>query len=226
VPGFTLLLQVIPFAVGAAISPAVLTVQILVLSGGKGSLARGWALALGRMAALLAVSVWGVALLTQLPDFGTGEPSQAESVILAIAGGVLLVLAVVESRRPPRAPSAPSFSGRLVDANVVVQFLFGAVWMVVNASTLALYIPGLHVITSSSAAFPMQVTAFVVLFVAASAAALLPTLAVTLYGDRAQPVLADIHAWVEHRAHTITIVVCAVFGLALLGYGLVVLFSL
>lgn len=224
--GSGLLLQVIPLAVGAAISPAVLTVEILVLASGPGAVARGWGLALGRMAGLLAVSLGGASLLARLPDFGTGEPSLPLGVTALIAGVVLIVVGLVEWRRPSSGGHHDRLAGRLQHLNPAVLLAFGAGWLFVNVSTLALYLPALHIITNSAADLALQVIAFVILYLFASAVVLVPVVAVTLFGDRARALLAKVHTWVGAHAHTITLVVCLAFGVVLVGWGTVTVIAL
>ena len=217
--GLKLLLQVLPLALGAAMSPTVLTVQILVLSSGPGGLRRGWGLAAGRMAALLAFSVASLFLLVQLPDFSTGKPSWVEAGLFLVAGLLLLALTYWEWRRRNR-PEKPSKLGeKLSDANPVYLFLFGAGWMLVNASTLALYIPALHIITSSDTSDVAKIVVFAVLFVITSAVVLVPVLVLTFYGEKGKALLLRVHHWVDSHSHDIAIVVSGVFGVALIGAG-------
>jgi len=100
-----LLVQVLPLALGAAVSPTVLTVQIVLMADGSPGLARAWGLAIGRTTALAVLCVGGVGLLNLLPDVNTGGPSLAEGLISLGAGLALGVMALIQWRRP-RAPSA------------------------------------------------------------------------------------------------------------------------
>ena len=215
-----LLLHVLPFALGAAMSPTVLTAEILILSGGEGALKRGWALAIGRMSALFVVGFFGLQLLALLPDFSTGQPSLFEAVLFVLAGLVLLVIAYLEWRRRHDPPKPSKVMNDLVDARPIYILLFGIGWMFVNMSTLALYVPALHVITSSPTNDVAKILVFIVLFVVTSAVVLVPVLAVTFYGDRAEAVLARVHEWVNRHSHLVVIVVSGGFGIALIGIGL------
>lgn len=220
-------LQVLPLALGAALSPAVFTVQMLVLSSGPGALRRAWALALGRMVALAAVSVGGVSLLAHLPDFRTGQPSWPEAAIVAVAGVVLLAVAWREARAHQAASDRASrWSRGFADLPPAALFAFGAGWMLVNVSTLALYLPALHLITSSAAAVGVQALALAELFVLTSAVVLVPVLAVTLGGDRVRPWLDRVHDWVQRESRHITVWVCALLGIGLLGWAAFVVVAL
>jgi hypothetical protein len=207
----SLFVQVLPLAIGAAISPTFLAMQVVVLtSGAPGALARGWALAAGSMSMLLLISFGGLSLLSQLPDFQTGQPSLIQAVILAVGGVALLVAAWVIRRRP--VTHKDSMLTRVVDADPPVLFLIGAARLAVNATTLALYIPALHVITNSTVSLVVKALAFLTLFVITEVAVLGPVLAVTVMGERATPLLTRVHEAIERRSRVLTLATCLAFG--------------
>lgn len=211
-----LFLQVLPLSLAAAISPTFFALQMAVLtSPAPGSLRRGWALALGSMSMLLVLSFGGLSLLAQLPDVAKGAPSLPEAVILAVAGLALLVVAARERNRPPTRHAG--LLTRIVDSSPPVIFGIGALRLLTNATTLALYIPALHVITQSTVDFAGKAVAFLVLFVVTELAVLGPVVAVTLLGERAKPFLTRLRDGLEAHSKELTVALCAVFGLALLG---------
>jgi len=210
--------QLLPLAVGAALSPTLLVMQLVILTGDARALTRAWALAAGRMASLLAITIGGASLLARLPDFDTGlTASPAAGVILVVAGAVLLALAVRAVRRPA-SPDPSDSSGRaqrLIDAPPASLFVLGAAWMLINASTLALYIPGLHVVSRSDVSWPARLSGIAVLYLAAAAAALGPPLALSVFGETIRPRLERVQAWMERNGRTIGLVVSVVFGVAM-----------
>jgi Sap, sulfolipid-1-addressing protein len=211
----SLFLQVLPLAIGAAISPTFLAMQMVVLtSGAPGALARGWALAAGSMSMLLLISFGGLSLLAQLPDFQTGQPSPAQAAILALGGIALLVAALVIRRRP--VTHKDSMLKRVVDASPPVLFIISAVRLAINATTLALYIPALHVITNSTVSPAGKASAFLMLFVITELAVVAPVVAVTVLGERAKPFLGRVHEAIERRSRVLTLATCAGFGVVLL----------
>jgi hypothetical protein len=216
-----LFLQVLPLAIGAAMSPTFLAMQVLVLtSGAPGVLRRGWSLAAGSMTMLLLISFGGLSLLSALPDFQTGQPSYEQAAILIVAGLALLAVAAVIRRRPSHPDAALE---RVVDAGPPVLFAVGALRLAINATTLALYIPALHMITQSSVDIAAKAVVFAMLFAITEIAVVGPVLAVTIMGDRAKPVLTRIHLAIEQRSRTLTLVTCAGFGAVLIAVGIRVL---
>lgn len=211
----SLFLQVLPLALGAAMSPTFLAMQVVVLtSPAPGALRRGWALAVGSMFMLLLISFGGVSLLNSIPVLHTDGPTWTQAVILALAGVALLVVGRGVQRRPRE--HEDSILVKLVDAKPPFIFAAGAARLAVNASTLALYIPALHVITSSTVDVVVKGLAFLMLFLITELAVLGPVVAVSIAGERAKPVLSHIHDRMEHYSKPVTVVTCVGFGVVLL----------
>lgn len=218
-----LLLQVFPLAVGAAISPTVLTVQILLLSTGSAGLGKAWGLAIGRTAALVVISVGGVGLLSRLPDVNTGRPSMSEGLTAIVAGAVLAVLGLREWRVPRTDKHHSRIAARLERIRPLPLSVVGFGWELVSVSTLALFIPALHLVSNAAASDVVKIVAIVELITISSLAWLAPPVAVTLYGDRGKAYLARVHDWVIANEHRITLTVTGLFSLVLLGWGTVVI---
>ena len=215
----SLFLQVLPLALGAAFSPTFLAMQVVVLtSPAPGAVRRGWALAAGSMVALLLVSFGGLSLLASLPDFQTGQPSYPQAIIFTLAGAALLVVALVLSRRRPQRRHSKLMSS-VGDARPPLLFAIGALRLLVNATTLALYIPALHAITHSTVDVAAKALVFLMLFAITEIAVVGPVLAVTLLGDRAKPALTGIHEAIDKHSRALTIWTCVGFGVVLVGVG-------
>lgn len=214
-----LLLQVLPLAIGAAFSPTVLTVQILLMADGRSGLARAWGLAVGRTAALVVLCVGGVGLLSLLPDFNTGSPSLAEGVICLIAGAVLALAAFKEWRRPAAPDHHDRIAARLSHVHPLVLVPVGFAWQFVSVSTLAMFIPALHLVTSANAPDIVKLAALVELVAVTSLMWIGPPLYVSQFGDRARANLNAVHDWFGAHGHQITIMIEGVFSVALLILG-------
>lgn len=229
-PAVVLLLQVIPLGLGVAIIPTVVAAQLVLLVAGRQGYRRGWALALGRMAGLLLMSVVGLFWLTSLPSIGSGLPTVWEAVIFTVAGLALLTVAAVETWRGSRSASGSTGSGpgarpsrfrELMSRSggwMVFVLSFG--WLIFTVQVYALYVPALHLITNSPAWWGWRIICFLVLFLAASSTVLLPVGLIALKGDAVIPLLDRAHAWVVGHTRQITVVVAAVFGVVLLVAGL------
>jgi hypothetical protein len=218
-----LLASVLPLAVGAAISPTLLALQLLVLTGPTRPLARAWALTAGAALVLAGVSVLGVTVLNHLHPGRHDHPSLRDAVVMFLAAGLLVVLAVRSLiRRPtPAEQQKTRTAGRLETAPTVWFVGVGALGMVVNFSTLVLFVPALHEITRSAVDGAGRAVAFAMLFVITLLPVLLPVATVSLLGRRAEPALVAMRSFVTRHARQIGIVIEVVFAayLAVRGVG-------
>ena len=128
-----LVVAVLPLALGAAVSPTLLALQLLVLSGGGHRLARAWALAAGSALVLAAFSVLCLTALARVRP-SHGHRSMTDAAVL-IGSGVLLGVLALRSRlrRPTAGEQHTSRSAaRLAGAPTAWFVGVGALGMVVN----------------------------------------------------------------------------------------------
>ncbi len=213
----SLLLSVLPLALGAALSPVLLTVEILILSGKTKPKARSWLFVLGAIAVLLGFTFLAVTVMSNFGDAGTGKPS-TESIVIMIIAAVLLFALGGQALRPGRTASekhASRVSGRFAAAKLPFFFGAGAVTMLVNLSTLVLYIPAIHLIMRSNASSSAKLSAGVMLFLITVAPFLLPVTAVTLFGHRSDAFLAKLNSFVTAHSRQINAGICLGFGVLL-----------
>jgi len=218
-----LLVSVVPLAIGAAISPTLLALQLLVLTGSTRPVARAWALAGGAALVLAAFSLLGITVLNHLHPAKHGHHSLRGAVIMFVAAGLLALLAVRSlAKRPTSAEQNKTrTAGRLENAPTYWFVGVGALGMVVNFSTLILFLPALHEITRSSAGTADRVVAFAVLYLITLLPVLAPVGLVTVLGRRADPLLDATHGFVTRHARQIGITIEIVFAayLAVRGVG-------
>lgn len=219
--GAGLLLQVLPLALGAAISPTLIIIQAMLLTGPNHPLRRSWAFAIGRLVSMAIITLGGASLLALLPDFNTGalKASPYAAAIFAAGGIVLLIVSWRHYKKGPD-PDHKGLAYRMVDLPTAVLGLVSAAWVFINASTLAMYLPALHIITRSDAGEAIKALSLMMLFLITTAAAWVPPLLVTVRGETMEPRLARVQHWLESHGHMISIVITAVFGALLLGLGI------
>ena len=217
-----LLASVLPLAIGAAISPTLLALQLLVLTGKTKPLARAWALVAGSALVLGAFSILGLTVLNHLhPDHHHG--SVRDAVLMFVAAALLAALAVRSLvHRPTSGEQQTSrTAGRLSTAATPWFVGAGAIGMVVNFSTLVLFLAALHEITRSSVSLVGRGMAFALLFVITLLPVLVPVVLVMALGQRAQPPLEEVRRLVTRHARQIGIVIEVVFAVYLVvkGFG-------
>ena len=111
-------------------------------------------------------------------------------------------------------------AGRLDTAPTYWFVGAGAIGMVVNFSTLVLFLPALHEISRTSAGLLDRSVAFAVLFVITLFPVLVPVVLVTALGRRAEPALEATHGFVNRHARQIGIVIELIFATYLVVRGL------
>lgn len=216
-----LLVAVLPLALGAAISPTLLALQLLVLSGPIHRLARAWSLALGAALVLGAFSLLCVTALQHVRPHH-GHRSVTDAAVYLGAGLLLGALAVRSRIRRPTAgeTQASTMGDRLATAPTPWFIGVGVLGMIVNFSTLLLVLPAVHEITRSSASTTDQVAVFLVLYVIVLLPVLVPVVLATIVGSGADRVLDSTHRWVGRNARTIGTVIEAVFAVYLIAKGI------
>ena len=218
----SLLVAVLPLALGAAVSPTLLALQLLVLSGPTHRMARAWSLVLGSALVLGVFSLLCVTALQRIRPHHSGHKSATDAAVL-IGSGVLLGLLALRSRirRPTPGEQQPSrITARLGTASTGWFVGVGALGMVVNFSTLLLVVPAVHEIPHSTAPAADQIVVFAVLYVIVLLPVLAPVLLVTVMGSGSDRILDATHQWVNRNARTIATVIEVVFAVYLVVKGI------
>jgi threonine/homoserine/homoserine lactone efflux protein len=206
---------VLPLALGAAITPTIVGVQVVTLSAPRSPLKRAWLLAAGCAVVLIVESAVALALAG-----GTGwsDGSSTPGAIVKLVAAALLVVLGVRTLRRRGKREAPA--KRADEPRLGRSFALGAGLMATNFSSLILYFPAMHEIGSSDAGATAQIVAFVLVFAITMLPAVGPPLVVGLLGERARPPLERLNrAFTEHRDQ-IGAAVCFVFAALLTAFAL------
>jgi hypothetical protein len=217
----SLLAIVVPLALGAAISPTLFALEVLILSGRRHPVARAWALAGGAAAILIAFSVLGLTLLRNLHS-GHHNHSPADASIELAAGVLLVSLAArtLYSSKTAAESHNDRAKGRLADTPSILFVGVGALGMLVNFSSLLLFLPALHEISRSSVSPADKATAWLVLVVITLLPVLIPVTLVVILGHRASPLLDRLNAFVANHSRQITITIEVLFAVVLIWKGI------
>jgi Sap, sulfolipid-1-addressing protein len=207
-----------PLAVGAALSPTILGVIVLVLSGPHGR-ARAAVFLVGNV---LVVSVLGTVLLVlcrHAAQSGSKGQVSAASAAVDVALGIILLLLAMRAvlhhggdRTRHPSPHPEPRLGRYA--------AYGVAMMLVNISTLALFIPAVKDIAVARVGVADEVLTLAGLVVAVTVTAWGPLLLSLVAPATADRVLAAISGFVGRHGSAIAATVLAVFGAYLLIKGL------
>ena len=214
----TLILSIIPLALGAAISPLLFGIEILALTSGTRVRMRAWFVVLGAAAVLLVFCVAGLLVGHALPHH---HPHRTlDGAIDLEAAGLLGLLAVRTLAGTKGSAAKPTILDRLKDASTATFVVAGAVGMVTNLSTLVLFIPAFRMITKSDVGPIGELAAFAVLLGITLLPVIAPALSVTLLGDRANPALARMNRFMTNHSTQITVGIELLFAVLLLARGI------
>jgi threonine/homoserine/homoserine lactone efflux protein len=206
-----LLSEIVPLALGAAISPVIFLLQLTTLTGPR-PIARGSALTAGAATALIVVSTIGV--LVGDTGFSTSDTLQAA---INIAFGALLAAVGLRAwLRPPR-PKPAKADGRAPSARS--SFLAGVGGMASNVTTFALYIPALALIAGSGLPLRQQgIAALIILLITLMVAWVPLVLAMSVPGVSSR-LLPSLGSWMTANNRWIQVVLGLGFGVWLLIKG-------
>ncbi len=221
-----LLARVLPLALGAAVSPTVLTMSVLILCSRRRPVARGVVFTLGVLTVLVVLTVLG---LTVLDRFANHHPTATERAVsdgvdLAL-GIVLLALALrtwLRPHDPTRSdePKHPRKAHGDSEHGLWSAFVVGVVLMVTNVTTIVLYIPMMKDIGRSEVSEAQQLLVVVLVVVIVSLPAWLPLVLRVVAPGPSQRALVRLEGFTTRHRRTIVLVVEVAFGLYLLLKGI------
>jgi hypothetical protein len=211
----SLLGDVVPLSLGAAISPVLFLLQLNALTGTR-PIARGAALTAGAAIVLIVGSTVGVLL------GGTGFSGRTTlQAVINIAFGVLLLAVGLRALlRPPKPkPAVPDAGPKSVRS----AFLAGAGGMATNVTTFALYIPALALIAGSGLPLGQRGLAGLIILLITLMVAWVPLLLAVAIPSASDRLLPTLGSWMNANNRWIQVVLCFGFGIWLLAKGLTAL---
>ena len=211
-----LLSKVVPLALGAAVSPAVLTAIVLIL-GGRRAIARGTAFTAGVLTVLGALTASG--LLITHHSHPSATRTHITHDVYGLLGVVLLSLAIISMLRAhthsdtdtPVHTSDPETSSGLL-----AVFGLGFGLMISNLSTILLFLPAMHAVSDSSVSTATKAAAVAVTLLITSIPVTVPMLLRICLPRRSVPIFGAINRFVTEHQRAITISVEIGFGLYLI----------
>jgi hypothetical protein len=214
--------DILPAAVGVAVSPVPVIAAILMLLSPKaqktslGFLA-GWVLGIA-----LAVVVIALISASISPATSTG-PQPVAATIHIVVGVLLLGVGVMQWRRRPKGdatPAMPKWMEAIDSMTAVRGLMLGAALAVLNPKNLALAISA-GVFSGVARLDVGEATIAVVVFtVFASSTVAAPVVAYLVAADRMRKPLDDLGQWLVANNTTVMTVLVLVLGVAQVGNGI------
>lgn len=210
--------DLLPLAVGVAISPIPIVAAILmILSKNASGAGRGFAA--GWVAGILVVTALVTVLAGALGDSAHREPSTAASWVKIVLGLVLLGLAVKQwaARSDTEVPGWMQAIDQLTAAKAAG---LGVLLSAVNPKNLLLCLSAGVVIGSGGLAGGEKVIAIAVFTIFAAASVLAVVLGYALAADRLRGVLNSARVWLQENNHAVMAIVLLVMGSVVVGKGI------
>ena len=214
--------DLLPLAVGVAVSPVPVIAVILMLLAPRSGAASA-AFALGWTAGVVAVTVVAAALAGGA-DLGSGDdPSTAASVTKLVLGVLLLLVAARQWRSRPRAgqPAAlPSWMAAIDQMTPVKAAGLGVLLSAVNPKNLLLCVSAGVTVALAALDTGEQVVAVAVFTVVAVSTVVVPAVAYAVAGALRRHPLDELKGWLQANNATVMAVLLLVLGVSVLGKGL------
>ena len=214
--------QVLPMAVGVAISPIPIIAVILMLVTRQGRV-NGPAFVLGWLIGLALIGILVIGVAGGVGASSGGEPATWVLVLELVLGSLLLLVALRQFRsRPNRgdAGETPSWMGA-IDAFTPGRALgAGALLSGLNPKNLLLAVGAAATIAQMSIDMGQQAVAYFVFAFIATIGVAAPVAIFFALGDRAPALLERMKAWMGHNNAVIMTILCLIIGVKLIGQAL------
>ncbi|APE33155.1 hypothetical protein BOX37_03330 [Nocardia mangyaensis] len=208
--------DLLPLAVGVAISPIPIVAAILmILSKNAGGAAKGFAA--GWVGGILVVTVV-VTLLSGLLGSTESEPSVVVSWIKIVLGALLVLLAF-EQWQSRSDTSVPGWMQAIDTLTVVKAAGLGALLSAVNPKNLLLCVSAGLAIGAGGLTAGGDIVAIVVFTLLASTTVLAVVIGYAVAADRLGPTLDSARQWLQANNHAVMAIVLLVMGAVVIGKG-------
>ncbi len=192
-------------ALGAAVSPGLLAIVLLILSSEQHPKARAWSYLLGVVTVLVLGALVGIVTVRTLVDALATLPTGLSVSVKAAVSIALVGLGWRSIRKPNPQPAhrPPWLEARLRAARPPLFFVLGVATMLTNWSTLLLYLSALEMIRATTARTGTTLLASGVALLITLSPLLLPVLAVSIVGHRSDRLLSLLGRTAGMHAHQI-----------------------
>jgi len=214
--------EILPLAVGIAISPIPIIAAILMLLSPKAK-ATSVGFLLGWLAGILVAVVLFTLLSSVLPQQDSSGSSPVSAVIKIILGALLLFLAAKQWRaRPAEGQSAamPKWMSAIDSMTAIKGLGLGFLLSAVNPKNLLLGISAGVIIGDANLSFADAVVVIVIFVLIAGCSVLIPVVAYLIASARMAGPLDRLRQWLVDNNATIMAVLLLVIGVAVIGKGI------
>ncbi len=212
--------DVLPIALGIAISPIPIIAVILMLFSQRAR-ANSAMFLLGWIIGVLGGTIVVLVIAnTQDLTQSNGQPEDSVSTVKLVLGVLLVLLAARQWRGRPKEGETPALPKYLqaIDTLAPPRALgLGVLLSVVNPKNLLLIIAGAITIAQADLSDTDTIVAEAVFVVIAISTVAVPVVLYNVMGERAQPMLDSMRAWLAQNNATVMAVLLLVIGVVVIG---------
>ncbi|MCS3428055.1 GAP family protein [Leucobacter aridicollis] len=212
--------DILPLALGIAISPLPIIATILMLLA-PNARASSIGFMSGWLAGIVTAVIAFTLLSSALPEGGSGGGGPIAAVAKIIVGALLLLLAIRQWRGRPQAgsePALPKWMSALDSMSPVRAGVLAFVLAAVNPKNLLLAVSA-GLIIGAGATPATQVTGVSVFVVIAASTVVIPVVAFLVASKQLAGPLDRLRVWLVHNNSTIMAVLLLVMGVSVIGKG-------
>ena len=210
--------QILPLAIGVALSPVPIIAVILMLVTPRAG-SNGPAFILGWLLGLTIVGVLMLGLAGPAAN-DDGDPASWVSWLKLALGAALLLLAAKQWRGRPHGdeePAAPKWMGAIDGFTPVKALGAGAVLSAANPKNLLIAVGAAAAIAQTGIPGGEQAIAYAVFVIVGTIGVGAPVVIYFALGERAGPILDRLKQWMAHNNGVIMAVLLLVIGVKLIG---------
>ncbi len=214
--------QILPLAVGVALSPLPIIAVILMLVTARARV-NGPAFIVGWLVGLAIVGAVVLAIAGPTGASSGGQPAVWVSILKLLLGIGSLLIALRQWRGRPRGeddPPAPKWMGAVEAFTPLKATGAGALLSGLNPKNLLLAVSAAASIAATGVSGGQQVVAYAIFAIIGTIGVAIPVVIYFAMGDRAGPLLEKLKQWMAHNNAVIMAVLMLVIGAKLIGDGL------
>ena len=211
--------QVLPFAIGVAISPLPIVAVVMMLSTPRGRL-DGPAFLLGWIVALAVLGTVVLLLSSSAGASDNGQPSDGTNYLKLGLGILLVGVAWRQFKKRPKEGEEAELPAwmKTIDSFGPMKALATSIGLsALNPKNIILTIGAGAAIAQTGASTADQAVALAVFVLIGALGPGIPVGIYFMMGDRADSILADLRAWMTRENATIMAVICLVIAAKLIG---------
>jgi threonine/homoserine/homoserine lactone efflux protein len=214
--------EILPYALGAAISVVPIIAVILMLVTPKAK-TNGASFAIGFVLGLAVICTVAVALAGGSDFSSSSGPTNTVSVIKLLLGLLLLFGAVRQWRarpKPGETPAMPKWLGSIDHFTPARSFGIGVALSAVNPKNLAMSLAAGLTIAQAGLSTGQEAGMILIYVLLAGATILGPLVVYLAMGQRATEILGGWRVWLADNNATVMSVLLLVFAVVLIGQGI------